>query len=456
MTDPKMVTDRSTPDRRQTGATPGGTAAGVPAHLPRRLAITLWDFSWYVRTGPGEPFEDLDAAFARAAELGYNAVRVCAMPFLLFRSGLDTTALRLGPIGGGYASRVRWYDVREPTTVDARAHLLELFRGADRHGMTVIASSWEYQQSPAFAADRAWYDALQAVPPEDRLTVLGEAMADLVDLLRDEGLDHALAFVEPHNEVQAGHLTAGLPGVEDPVVELRDRLERGIAAFSARHPDVLCGPNYAAVPVTAMRGLPRNAQVLGVHPYVYGVLDDLVREFALRGDPADFPQARADAELLRPGAPRLGEWAPPPDEEWKRRASIVGHAEIYVHDWCDPQAVDRWLYERYGAHRIAMAERLREWIGVAADHAARLGVPLVLGEGWVGYTPRDTRFEEGPVGAQICRDAVRHADAVGAWGSVVCSNAAPQHAMWLDADLQRECTAVILGEPGDPDVAGAA
>ncbi|GIG29483.1 hypothetical protein Cma02nite_20830 [Cellulomonas marina] len=418
---------------------------GVPDHLPPRLAITLWDFSWYVRTGSGEPFEDLDAAFARARELGYNAVRICAMPFLLFRSGLDTSALRLGPIGGGYAGRVRWYDVAAPTTLDVRAHLLAFFRAADRHGVVVIASSWEYQQSPAFAADRAWHDALQAVPPERRLVELGEAMADLVDLLVAEGLGHTLALVELHNEVQAGHLTAGLPGLEDPVVELRERHEEGIAAFAARHPDVLCGPNYAAVPVTAMRGIPRNATALVVHPYVHGVLDDLVAEFALRGDPADFPQARADAELLRPGAPRLADWRPPADEEWKRQASIVGHAEVYVHDWCDPEAVDRWLHERYGAHRLAMAQRLREWIGVAADHAARLAVPLVLGEGWVGYTPRDCRFEEGPVGAELCRDAVALADRVGAWGSVVCSNAAPHHAMWADAKLQRECTAVLLG-----------
>ena len=55
----------------------------LPAHLPDRLTITLWDFSWYVRTGPGEPFEDLDAAFAQAVERGYNTVRICAMPFLL-------------------------------------------------------------------------------------------------------------------------------------------------------------------------------------------------------------------------------------------------------------------------------------------------------------------------------------------------------------------------------------
>jgi hypothetical protein len=419
----------------------------IPDHLPRRLAITLWDFSWYVRTGPGEPFADLDAAFARAVELGYNAVRICAMPFLLFRSGVDTTALRLEPLGGDYASRVRWYDVRRPTVIDAGAHLLDLCRAADRHGVSVIASSWEYQQSPAFAADPAWYEALHAVDPADRLTVLGEAQADLVDFLAEHGLAHVIACVEPHNEVQIGHLTAGLPGVDDPVVELQGRLEAGIAAFQARHPEVLCAPDYGGVPVGALRGLPRNATALAFHPYVYGVLDDLVDEFGLRRDPARFPQVRADAELLRPGAPPIADWALPPENAWKLRASIMQPAEIYVHDWCDPEKVDRWLYDRYGAHRIAMADRLRDWIDVAADHAARLGVPLVFGEGWVGYTPRDCRFEEGPVGAQICRDAAEHAVRVGAWGSIVCSNAAPQHPMWSDdVDLQRECNALLLAE----------
>jgi hypothetical protein len=423
-------------------------AAVNPSHRPDRLAISLWDFSWYTRTGPGQPFADLDVAFAKAVDLGYNAVRICAMPFLLFRSGLDTTALRLEPLGGDravndYASRVRWYDVQQSTVIDAKAHLLAFFRAADRHGVSVIPSSWEYQQSPAFAADPAWYEALHAVAPDQRLTVLGEAMADLVDFLTEHELAHVVAYVEPHNEVQIGHLAADLPGVEDAVVELQGRLEAGIAAFQARHPEVLCAPNYGGVPVGALRGLPRNATALAFHPYVYGVLDDLVEEFGLRRDPAGFPQERADAELLRPDAPRFADWTLPAGNEWKLRASIMQPVEIYVHDWCDPEKFDRWLYERYGAHRIAMAKQLRDWIDVAADHAARLGVPLVFGEGWVGYTPRDCRFEEGPVGAQICRDAVAHSVRVGAWGSIVCSNAAPQHPMWADEALQRECSALL-------------
>ena len=116
-----------------------------------------------------------------------------------------------------------------------------------------------------------------------------------------------------------------------------------------------------------------------------------------------------------------------------------------MHDWCDPAAWDRWLYERYGLHRLAMEQLLDLWIDVAADWAHEHGVPLVLGEGWVGYTPLHATFEEGPVGADLCRRAVRRAVEVGAWGTVVCSNAAPQHPMWADVALQRELTTLVQG-----------
>ncbi|MGN6443768.1 MAG: cellulase-like family protein [Arthrobacter sp.] len=74
-----------------------GAARGLtgppPSHLPARLAITLWDFSWYTRAEDGGPYADLDGACAKAAELGYNAIRICAAPLLLFGGlGLDALA----------------------------------------------------------------------------------------------------------------------------------------------------------------------------------------------------------------------------------------------------------------------------------------------------------------------------------------------------------------------------
>ncbi|WP_432484630.1 cellulase-like family protein [Kineococcus esterisolvens] len=432
----------------------------LPAGAPEKLVISLWDFSWYVRTGPGEPFEDLDAAFAQAVERGYNAVRICAMPFLLFRSGVDTSALRLGPLGGEYGQGVRWYDVAHETTIDAREHTLAFFRAAQRHGVHVIVSSWEYQQSPSFALDPDWYEALHAVGPDERAEVLADAHADLIDLLVAEGLDERVLFTELHNEVQIGFLVDGL-GVERgeaAVPALTDRLERGIRRFKQRHPDRLCTVNYAGVPVGALSAVPPSAEVLVVHPYAYGNLQELIDVFGLRGPVEEFSRERA-APLLRPGAPEVADWGPGEDNAWKLDATVVSLPEVYVHDWCDPEAFDRWLYERWGEHRLAVEQKLTLWLEVAADWAAARGVPLVLGEGYVGYTPKRGRFEEGPVGAELCRRAVREAHRLGAWGAVVCSNAAPQHSMWADVALQRECAALLTGttptdQPDQPDQPG--
>ncbi|WP_129843647.1 cellulase-like family protein [Streptomyces sp. RFCAC02] len=416
----------------------------LPPHVPDHLTITLWDFTWYTRTGPGEPFADLDRAFREAADRGYNTIRICAMPFLLFGSGLDTREVVLGPLGGAYGQRVRWYDVRHTTRIDGRAHLLALFEAARRHHFFVILSSWEYQQSPSFAADRAWFDALMAIDPERRAEALADALADLVDFLAaHDGLDDRVAFTELHNEVQAGRLTDGLPADEDPVVALRPRLARGLVRFKERHPDHPVTVNYAGVPVGSLRGVPDEADVAVFHPYVYGVLDELIDTFALRDTTRPFPQADAHRELLRPGAPDFADWAPPAADRWRLTATIVGLREMYVHDWCDPGKWDAWLYDRYATHRLAMEEKLDLWLAAAADHARAAGRPLVLGEGWVGYTPAHGTFEEGPVGAALCRRALAACAEVGARGAVVCSNAAPHHAMWDDVQLQRECNALL-------------
>ncbi|HLV54133.1 MAG TPA: hypothetical protein VKY71_01010, partial [Actinotalea caeni] len=148
-------------------------------------------------------------------------------------------------------------------------------------------------------------------------------------------------------------------------------------------------------------------------------------------------------ELLRPGAPDLADWRLPAEKAWKLRATIVAEPEMYVHDWCDPDVWDRRLYDRWGAFRHMTLDRLATWVAVAADAAAARGIPVVLGEGYVGYTPLRAGFEEGPVGAEVCRFALREAVRHDVWGAVVCSNAAPHHPMWADVALQRECAALL-------------
>jgi len=98
--------------------------------------------------------------------------------------------------------------------------------------------------------------------------------------------------------------------------------------------------------------------------------------------------------------------------------------EICLRDRVDEEAFDLFLYERYQLHHLEMIVTLRTWLDVAADTAAERGIPTVSGEGWIGYTPLSSHFEDGPIGAAFCRRAVEESVRIRAWRTIVCSNAA--------------------------------
>jgi hypothetical protein len=411
--------------------------AGIPGHLPERLAISLWDFSWYTRAGRGEPFEDLDRAFDEAVDRGYNAVRICAAPLLLFGelglpdeigiSGFGTT-----PTGELIGEGTRWYDVPGGYAIDLRRRLIDLFESARRHHCVVILSSWEYQQSASFASDDRWWRSLDAVPYANRMDILAAASIRLVDSLKQHGLEDAIAFVELHNEVDFSLLP------QDPLA-----IDRAVTSFSRAHPEILATVSYGKPPHLDMASLPESLQVGQFHIYAYGVLEALQQATRIResGD-ADFPNDELRA-LLRPDAP---EWTlsdrPAP---WRFEATVVTDRMLYSYDHVDPVAWDRWLYERYALYRDGMQREIESRIVAAAAWARRQGVPLVFAEGWVGYTPLRAGFEEGPVGTGLAEQGIRTAIAAGAWGAVPSSNAAPHHPMWADVAWQRRATSLIRG-----------
>ena len=425
---------------------------GVPEHLPARLSISLWDFSWFTRAAPGDAFADLDGAVADAVERGYNTLRICAMPLRLFGLGMDTSAMEFTPFGGDYGQRVRWYDVKGSAMFDGRTRLLQLFTAAARHDVRIILSSWEYQQTPSFAGDRDWYDAIMAIDPAKRPLALAQALGDLVDFVTEAGFRDRIALVEIHNEVQFTRLTQALPDGVEAMTGLCPLLDEAITTVRRRHPDLLVTANYARVPVETFRAFPPAASVAVFHPYIYGVLDELTSYVGVGREATVFHQDIADAEFLRPGSPPREEWLPPEQERWRLEATICGQDLFYLHDCCDPQLWDRWLYSHYGQWRHEMTTKLRTWIESAADLAAGRGIPLVFGEGYVGYTPLHTRFEEDGVGVDVLEQAIRASIEVGAWGAVVCSNAAPQHPMWADVAMQQRLNTALLA--GDATLLG--
>lgn len=405
------------------------------ADLPAHLTITLWDFSWYTRAG--DAYADLERCVHEAVERGYNTLRICAMPLLLFgdhdlpeRSSLTVTGM-----GNGYGSESRWYDGRTSATFDPLQRLARLFELAREHDLFVIISSWEYQQSAALSATPAWYEMLEAIPYPHRFAALAAALNRMLGWLEQRRLADRIAYVELHNEIEYSRFGPD-PATDPASADLHhDAVFAAVAALRRAHPEVLVTACYARPQTARAAELPSNLQVAHVHTYVYGVLGALDRALGLppyerAGFPSPALRAMLPADVPSPQAHV-------PDGAWRLDASVLTPERAYVFDFIDPGEYDSWLVEHFGAWTERMRTGLTRWIEDVAGWADSLGVPAVLGEGYVGYTPLRSRFEMSPIGKSICEHAVDEALRCGYWGLVLCSNCAPNHPDWAEVEWQR-------------------
>lgn len=419
-------------------------------NLPRKLTITMWDFSWYTMTLPGEPYNDLAARFKEAVDRGYNTIRICAMPFMLFTAeGKRQGPLLLGNLGE-VGQRTRWYNCKGGAELDGHAHLLELFRQAKAHGCYVILSSWEYQQSPSFLAQPELRDELAAIPPKDRFMAIARSMNQLIRFIKEHGYSSQIAYAELHNEVEFGQLTAvaveqGIPDTATPrVVEaMQPYIEEAVGFLREQHADVLMCASYTLNEAYPKSYVARNMQVAHYHLYVKGMIDELMDLAGINDDQEIFPNSFVHS-LLREDAPSFDEWELPPGQEWRMEGNPVGMKLIYLHDWADTNKWDLFLYEHYTAHKLAMLQKTDVRFEEVTDWARHSNLPIVIGEGYLGYTPLYANFEEGPVGKFIAEYALMKGMSLGFWGMILCSNCAPHHPFWDDMDWQRKWNQFIL------------
>lgn len=405
-----------------------------------RSTICLWDFSWYTLAGPGEPYADLERVLDETQDLGYTTVRICAAPLLLAGGlGLDDLAESLPIEGlgvrsddGYYGERTRWYAVPGGYATPIAERLLQLLDGLGRRGMTVILSSWEYQQSAAFAGDRRWHDAITAVPMEERLPALARAFTALLHRIRDAGLLETVALVELHNEIDFSLL----PAFDAEAV-------RSVDAVRREHPSVPVTISMGKPPHLAMHRVPAGLDAGQFHVYSYGVLDALQAEIDIRLTASEgFPNA-ALRSLQRADAPSWAEYGRP--AAWKLEATVVTDQMFYGYDTIDADRWDTWLLEHYGPYREVMRREIESRTIAIAEWGRWRGVPTLVGEGWIGYTPLHGRFEEGPVGRALAEHGIATAWEQGVTGVVTCSNAAPHHPMWTtDAAWQRRMNQEFL------------
>jgi len=416
---------------------------GVPPHLPVRLTICLWDFSWYTQAAPGEPFADLDRAMAETVGRGYNTIRICAAPLLLFGAlGVDTTRLPFAAIGSGVGQGTRWYNCIGGTMIDGRSRLLELFEAAHRWGIYIIVSSWEFQQSSAFLANDSWYKALMAISPSRRYQALADAHVAMVNYLAEHDLDDRIVYLELHNEVDLSRLADAGSQQDNVYWRQRDAITDALQSITERLPDQLITTSYGVTPHLDMGCIPDNIQVAHFHVYVYGVLDALERWAGVRLPLPLFPTENL-VTLLKAHSPKFeSQMATVP--QWRLNATGVSSSMFYAYDNVDPELWDRWLYNNYHQYAEAMIQAVHDRLTAISLWARRHSVPAVVGEGWIGYTPLNADFEDGPIGHQINECAIKFAAQEGFWGVVLGSNCAPHHPAWADADWQKHWNQYFL------------
>lgn len=428
-------------------------AAIVPDHLPRRLAIAFWGWSWATDCQPGEMFHDLDAAFRGLIERGFNTVRVDA----LWSWAFDREGRRRGPIElaglaePGYANLIPGFGAGGGGRFDALDRLLHLLDVATRYGVNVALTSWEYQpgHSAGFLADPALRADVIGVSPDARYPHLAAQCDRLISEIKRQGLEKCIAYVEVHNEADYSAMR-DLPG---GLAAGRAATEKALAFLRGRHPDLLFTDDYQ-VDVhtdgifdynTALRCLDKyaaNAQLLDHHLYCGGgVQGALIKAVGLQQWPtltdAEITRLASENELyawlLRPGSPTYIEYKQHFKSDWFKSWWPL----IYLFQNMDVDRYDYWMFCHYPEWEERMRTFWRNYIQVLGQHARQRNLPIVCDEGYLFWPPMHSRFEPSAVGRSNFEFIVDHMLQEDYWGIMVSTYTLPDQplctteAAWL-------------------------
>ncbi len=397
-----------------------GPCYALPEHLPRKLSIGMFIWNWVTMAAPGEPYRDLEKVVAGLRERGFNAVRADAGLNWCYRlDGQPRGEMDFGPWIAGYRDNLTTVNVVGGGRHDVLKRMVRFTELAKQHGVYVILTSWEYQDSSWLVADPKIRAEVMGVPEEKRFMHLARQHDRLLRLLKNKGLHRNIAFVEVHNEPDASLFPQGATG---------KRLhEEAIAFLRAAHPDILVSGDYCSHNPAIV---PDNAQLYDQHTYV----SDLYWT-ALYGqtiwhkdfDPANPRKIKLLDRILKEKIvpyPEFVKSAQNVRDLWR------GVGWLYYN--LDNERFDQWILEEYTRREAALKQRAAQIFEADAREAARRGVPAVCDEGGYFYPPLGSKFELRPPGTGMFELQVDLAIRHGYWGMMPTTYCGPEHPIWDD------------------------
>ena len=400
-----------------------GANAGpaIPAHLPKRLAISSWIWSWVSFALPEEPYGDLEKCVAGLKERGFNAVRVDAGLNWCFRpDGSPRGEMAFGPWAAGASGNLSTVNHKGGGRHDVLKRVVRLMELAKQYDVYVILTSWEYQDSTWTVADEKIRAEVYGIPERDRLRHLARQHERLLKVLKEKGLEKHVAFVEVHNEIEYSEFPKGAEG--------RDLHREAVASLRAAHPDVLVAGDYASHDPSIV---PDNIQVYDQHMYSGAAMyfENLYNQTVMHGD-FDPKEPRALPLLGRLLKKDVMPW----DACMKRAANVrqFWRPVIWLYENLDNAAFDAYMLERLPVLEGKIRETAARTFEGDAREAARRGIPTVVDEGGFFYPPYGSRWEQSPQALAyfefLCDLAIKH----GYWGFMPTTYCGPEHPLWQE------------------------
>ena len=421
----------------------------LPGHLPPKLTISFWYHDWLSAALPGAPFEDLDACVAGMKQRGFNTARAGIGLTYAFRlDGRPRGPMLFAPPVPAFASSqvLASHGGRR----DAIERLIQLLELARRHGVWIILTSWEYQDSTCVGEPSVRAE-LASVPKERRFMYLAEQHDSLLGILKAEGLADRLAFVEIHNEPEYSDLPQGTEG---------KRLhEEAIAFLRARHPDILISADFASHDYAIV---PNNAQVFDQHIYagaewhLSGLYGKTVCHPALDiHNPRAFPPlARVLKDDISPldefivAADKVGRDDPSVTDGWRKMLWLWEN--ISIAKW------DEFMAESFAEWKTRIWDKAKKHFAEDSREGKRRGLPMVLDESGFFCPPPQSRWELGGDALALLDFLANLAIQHGYWGFMPGTYSGPQHIIWrerpdwlraVNSRFQRGITQEPWGQP---------
>jgi hypothetical protein len=411
---------------------------GVPAHLPKRLAISSWVWSWVTYALPDEPYGDLEKCMAELKERGFNAIRVDAGLNWCFRAdGTPRGEMEFGPWAAGASANLSTVNQRGGGRHDVLKRVVRLMELAKKHDVYVILTSWEYQDSTWMVADPKIRAEVYGIPEKDRLMRLAQHHGRLLRILEDKGIEKHVAFVEVHNEVEYSEFPKGQEG--------KELHKAAIAFLRARHPDILMSGDYATHDASIV---PDNAQVYDQHLYSGAAMywDNLYSQTVLhpsfdRAHPRKLP-------LLE----RLLKKDIVPWDDFAKHTGAVRpfwHPIMWLYENVDNARFDEYMLESLPRWEPKIKTVAAQAFETDAHEAARRNIPAVLDEGGFFFPPYGSRWEQSPQALAylefMCDLAVKHRW----WGFMPTTYCGPEHPLWRERPewLKKVNTRFRVGAP---------